>query len=77
MYRKSLKHVLGLSQNTPSAQAYHVAGVISPEMLIHIRFLGVAKRLLDLRSSHLDPWIRKKIELKVSAFKLKYQLDRF
>jgi hypothetical protein len=75
VYRKSLKYVLNLNKNTPSDWAYHIAGVVSPEMLSNIRYLGVASRLLLQRGLHLEPWIRNKITIKIIQIKAELGLE--
>jgi hypothetical protein len=66
VYRKSLKYILNLNKNTQSDLAYHIARVITPEMLSNVRYLSVAKSLLTERGIFLEPWIRQKILDKVA-----------
>ena len=42
IYRKSLKYVLGVTQNTPNILAYLAAGVITPTQIAEVRLIGVA-----------------------------------
>jgi len=72
LYRKSLKYSLGLNKNSPSDVVAHIAGIITPEMMIDVRFLCVAGRLLQERGYMLDRKTRERLENKVNALKQGY-----
>ena len=77
IYRKSLKYVLGVTQNTPSILAYLATGVITPTQIAEVRLIGVARRLINLRGINLDPWTRSRIIRQVTAAKQALKIDQF
>ena len=72
LYRKSLKYSLVLNKNSPSDVVAHITGIITPEMMIDVRFLSVAGRLLQERGYILDRKTRERLENKVNALKQGY-----
>ena len=72
LYRKSLKYSLGLNKNSPSDVVAHIAGIITPEMMIDMRFLSEAGRLLLERGFNLDRKTRERLENKVNSLKQGY-----
>ena len=46
-----------------------MAGVVTPEMMIDMRFLGVAGRLLKERGINLDAPVRSKLEARIGEIK--------